>query len=63
MGLWWLVDRPNLFIKIPATRAALPAITASIADGISVNVTLIFSIPRYREVLDAFMTGLEQLAA
>jgi transaldolase len=61
-GLWWLVDRPNLFIKIPATEAALPAITASIADGISVNVTLIFSIDRYRAVLDAFMTGLEQRA-
>jgi transaldolase len=59
-GLWWLVDRPNLFIKIPATEAALPAITSSIADGISVNVTLIFSIDRYRAVLDAFMTGLEQ---
>ena len=62
-GLWWLVDRPNLFIKIPATEAALPAITASIADGISVNVTLIFSIDRYRAVLDAFMAGLEQRAA
>jgi transaldolase len=62
-GLWWLVDRPNLFIKIPATQAALPAITASIADGISVNVTLIFSIDRYRAVLDAFMTGLEHRAA
>jgi len=62
-GLWWLVDRPNLFIKIPATQAALPAIAASIADGISVNVTLIFSIDRYRGVLDAFMTGLEQRAA
>jgi transaldolase len=61
-GLWWLVDRPNLFIKIPATKAALPAITASIADGISVNVTLIFSIERYRAVLDAFMAGLEQRA-
>ena len=58
-GLWWLVDRPNLFIKIPATQAALPAITSAIADGISVNVTLIFSIDRYRAVLDAFMTGLE----
>jgi transaldolase len=58
-GLWWLIDRPNLFIKIPATEAALPAITASIADGISVNVTLIFSIDRYRAVLDALMTGLE----
>lgn len=62
-GLWWLVDRPNLFIKIPATEAALPAITASIASGISVNVTLIFAIDRYRAVLDAFMTGLEERAA
>jgi transaldolase len=62
-GLWWLIDRPNLFIKIPATRAALPAITAALADGISVNVTLIFSIERYRAVLDALMTGLEQRVA
>ncbi len=59
-GLWWLVDRPNLFIKIPATLAGLPAITASLADGISVNVTLIFSLDRYRAVLDAFLTGLER---
>ena len=62
-GLWWLVDRPNLFIKIPATLAGLPAITASLADGISVNVTLIFSVERYQAVLDAFLTGLEQRAA
>lgn len=62
-GLWWLVDRPNLFIKIPATEAALPAITATIASGISVNATLIFSIDRYRAVVDAFMTGLEQRAS
>ena len=62
-GLWWLVDRPNLFIKIPATLAGLPAITASIADGISVNVTLIFSLNRYRAVLDAFLTGMEQRKA
>jgi transaldolase len=62
-GLWWLVDRPNLFIKIPATLAGLPAITASLADGISVNVTLIFSLDRYRAVLDAFLTGLEQRKA
>jgi transaldolase len=62
-GLWWLVDRPNLFIKIPATQAALPAITSSIGDGISINVTLIFAIDRYRAVLDAFMTGLEQRSA
>jgi transaldolase len=58
-GLWWLVDRPNLFIKIPATEAALPAISESLADGISVNVTLIFSIERYKAVLEAFLTGLE----
>jgi transaldolase len=62
-GLWWLVDRPNLFIKIPATLAGLPAITACIAEGVSVNVTLIFSVERYRAVLDAYMTGLEQRAA
>jgi transaldolase len=62
-GLWWLVDRPNLFIKIPATLAALPAITASLADGISINVTLIFSVERYRAVLEAFLTGLELRAA
>ena len=57
--LWALVDRPNIFIKIPATREGLPAITQTLADGISVNVTLIFSLDRYREVLDAFLTGLE----
>ena len=62
-GLWWLVDRPNLFIKIPATLAGLPAITASVADGISVNVTLIFSVGRYEAVLDAYMAGLERRAA
>ena len=62
-GLWWLVDRPNLFIKIPATLAGLPAITTSLADGISVNVTLIFSLDRYRAVLDAFLPGLEQRKA
>jgi transaldolase len=61
--LWWLVDRPNLFIKIPATPAGLPAITATLAEGISVNVTLIFGLQRYGEVIDAFMAGLEQAAA
>jgi transaldolase len=60
--LWWLVDRPNLFIKIPATAEGLPAITATLAQGISVNVTLIFSLERYGEVIDAFMAGLEQAA-
>ncbi|MGI4769659.1 MAG: transaldolase [Janthinobacterium lividum] len=62
-GLWWLVDRPNLFVKIPATLAGLPAITETLADGISVNVTLIFSLQRYRAVLDAFLTGLERRKA
>jgi transaldolase len=62
-GLWWLVDRPNLFIKIPATLAGLPAITETLAAGISVNVTLIFSVERYRAVLDAFLHGLEQRLA
>jgi transaldolase len=62
-GLWWLVDRPNLFIKIPATVAGLPAITACLAEGISVNVTLIFSVERYQAVLDAYMAGLERRAA
>ncbi|NUR27272.1 MAG: transaldolase [Catenulispora sp.] len=61
--LWWLVDRENLFIKIPATRAGLPAITETLAAGISVNVTLIFSLQRYREVMDAFLAGIEQAAA
>ncbi|MFF2385624.1 transaldolase [Streptomyces sp. NPDC058108] len=58
--LWEAVDRPNLFIKIPATRRGLRPITAVIAEGISVNVTLIFSLERYREVMDAYQTGLEQ---
>jgi transaldolase len=62
-GLWWLVDRPNLFVKIPATLGSLPAITASLAEGISVNVTLIFSLDRYRMVIDAFLAGLEQRKA
>ena len=61
--LWWLVDRPNLFIKIPATAEGLQAITETLAKGISVNVTLIFSLQRYSEVIYAFMTGLEQAAA
>jgi transaldolase len=61
--LWWMVDRPNLFIKIPATLAGLPAITACLAEGISVNVTLIFSLERYGQVIDAFMAGLEQAVA
>ncbi|MGH3274745.1 MAG: transaldolase [Streptosporangiaceae bacterium] len=62
-ALWWSVDRPNLYIKIPATKEGLPAITAVLAAGISVNVTLIFSLARYGEVIDAFMAGLEGAAA
>jgi len=59
-GLWWLVDRPNLFIKIPATEAGLPAISTCLAEGISVNVTLIFSLDRYRQVMAAFLAGMER---
>jgi transaldolase len=62
-ALWWMVDRPNLFIKIPATEAGLPAITQCLSQGISVNVTLIFSLQRYAEVIDAFMAGIEGAAA
>ena len=57
--LWKIVDRPNLLIKIPATMAGLPAITSVIAEGISVNVTLIFSVERHRLVMDAYLAGLE----
>ncbi|HSV68299.1 MAG TPA: transaldolase [Mycobacteriales bacterium] len=62
-ALWWLVDRPNLFIKIPATPEGLPAITETLAAGISVNVTLIFGLDRYDDVMDAFFAGLEQAKA
>jgi transaldolase len=61
--LWHRVDRPNLFIKIPATVEGLPAITAAIGQGISVNVTLIFSLARYRAVIDAYLSGLEAAQA
>jgi len=59
-ALHWQVDRANVLIKVPATLDGLPAITALIAEGISVNVTLIFSVDRYRAVLEAWLTGLEQ---
>jgi transaldolase len=59
-SLWWLVDRPNALIKIPATQEGLPSITKSTAAGISVNVTLIFGLGRYDAVMDAYLTGLEQ---
>jgi transaldolase len=61
--LWKAIDKPNVMIKIPATLAGLPAITATIAKGISVNVTLIFSLERYQAVIDAYLEGLEQAAA
>jgi transaldolase len=59
-GLWWLVDRPNAMIKIPAMEEGLPAITKATASGISVNVTLIFGLDVYDKVMDAYLTGLEQ---
>ena len=58
--LAWLVDRPNVLIKIPASKAGIPAITEVVAQGISVNVTLIFSLERYREVMNAYLVGLEK---
>ena len=58
--LWEIIDRPNLMIKVPATIEGLPAITALIAAGISVNVTLIFSVKRYGQVIEAYMNGIEQ---
>ena len=62
-ALAWLVDRPQVFIKIPATLESVPAITAVLATGVSVNVTLIFSIERYRAEMDAWLSGLEQAQA
>ncbi|MGA8209729.1 MAG: transaldolase [Nocardioidaceae bacterium] len=61
--LWAAVDRPNLFIKIPATTAGAPAITEVLAEGISVNVTLIFGLGRYDAVMDAYLEGLEKAKA
>ncbi|MEZ5157353.1 MAG: transaldolase [Candidatus Nanopelagicales bacterium] len=62
-ALWSEVDRPNLLIKIPGTVEGLPAITQAISEGISINVTLIFSVDRYRQVLDAWASGLERRLA
>jgi transaldolase len=59
-ALWAEVDRPNLFIKIPATTEGAPAITSALAEGISVNVTLIFGLDRYQSVMEAYVSGLEQ---
>lgn len=58
--LWSIINRPNLMIKVPATIEGLPAITALIAAGISVNVTLIFSVKRYGQVIEAYIKGIEQ---
>ncbi|MFI6144257.1 transaldolase [Streptomyces sp. NPDC051109] len=62
-ALWWLVDRPNLLVKIPATQKGLGAISTALAEGISINVTLIFSLDRYDQVLDAFLDGMERAHA
>jgi len=62
-ALWWLVDRPNLYIKIPGTLEGLPAISQCLAEGISINVTLIFSLDRYDEVMEAFLQGMERCRA
>ncbi|HEX3927943.1 MAG TPA: transaldolase [Gemmatimonadales bacterium] len=61
--LWQRVNRPNLMVKIPGTAAGLPAITQCLADGININITLLFGVDRYKQVIDAFRTGLEQRAA
>jgi len=63
LDLWKAVDRPNLLVKIPATEAGVPAITQALSEGVSVNVTLIFSVERYRTVMGAYLDGLDQAAA
>ena len=62
-ALWWLVDRPNLMVKIPATPEGVPAIAQALAEGISINVTLIFGLDRYSQVMDAFLDGMERARA
>jgi transaldolase len=61
--LWAKLDRPNVFIKVPATQPGLPAIRQLISEGINVNVTLLFGLPRYRQVVEAYLGGLEERAA
>jgi transaldolase len=61
--LWTVVNRPNLLIKVPGTREGLPVIQQLIGEGINVNVTLLFGLPRYRDVAEAYLLGLETLAA
>lgn len=59
-ALWWLVDRPNLFVKTPAVKQGLEAISGCLAEGLSINVTLLFSLDRYGAVAEAFLTGMER---
>jgi transaldolase len=61
--LWTALNRPNVFIKVPATSDGLPAIQQLISEGINVNVTLLFGLPRYRQVAQAYIAGLEAHAA
>jgi transaldolase len=61
--LWAAVNRPNLMVKIPGTRAGLPAIESCLCHGININITLLFSVSRYREVIEAYLRALEQRAA
>ncbi len=61
--LWRTCDRPNVMVKIPGTRAGLPAIERCLAEGININITLLFSVERYREVMNAWLTALEHRAA
>jgi transaldolase len=62
-ALWSRIDRPNLYVKIPGTAEGLPAIRQMISEGTNVNVTLLFSLPRYAEVIEAYLAGLEAAAA
>jgi len=59
--LWKAVERPNLMIKVPGTREGLPAVEQLIADGLNINITLLFGLPRYQEVAEAYLAGLESL--
>ena len=61
--LWTIVDRPNLFIKIPGTEAGVPAIEEALYEGVNINITLLFSVPRYEAVADAYMRALERRIA
>ncbi len=61
--LWAALNRPNVFIKVPATKEGLPAIQQLISEGINVNITLLFGLPRYRQVAEAYLSGLESLEA